>query len=161
MTPHLDLEQMLCFSLYAASHAMNRIYKPLLEPLGLTYPQYLVLVALWRQDGRSVKELGQALQLDSGTLTPLLKRLEQAGHVTRTRDPADERRVRVNLTGAGRALQADARSVPEQVAAATGCGHESLGRLTEELQDLRARLVGHAERAETQRRPEPELEAGA
>src|SRR3982750_1632739 len=93
----LKLDNQLCFAVYSASLAMTRLYKPLLEKLGLPYPQYLVLLVLWERDGRSVSELGERLSLDSGTLTPLLKRLEANGYLTRMRDAADERRVRITL----------------------------------------------------------------
>jgi DNA-binding MarR family transcriptional regulator len=108
---HLDSQ--LCFALYAASRAMIQAYQPLLSPLGLTYPQYLALLVLWEEDGASVKRLGERLQLDSGTLTPLLKRLEAAGLVSRVRDRVDERVVRIHLTAAGRALEAAASHIPE------------------------------------------------
>lgn len=107
-----QLEAQLCFALYAASRAMIQAYQPLLVPLGLTYPQYLVLLVLWEEDGASVKRLGERLQLDSGTLTPLLKRLEAAGLLSRVRDRADERVVRIHLTGAGRRLEAAASHIP-------------------------------------------------
>ncbi len=103
---------MLCFSLYTAMHAMQSAYRPLLEPLGLTYPQYLVMSALWGQDGISVGQIGQALHLDSNTLTPLIKRLETAGLITRTRSTADERQVLVTLTDAGRAMAQRAADIP-------------------------------------------------
>ena len=111
----LRLDLQLCFALYTASNLMTRIYRPLLQPLGLTYPQYLALMALWERAPQTVGELGRRLGLDSGTLTPLFKRLEAAGLVTRTRDPADERRVAIDLTPAGRALKKKAASVPEAV----------------------------------------------
>ncbi|HEX6362734.1 MAG TPA: MarR family transcriptional regulator, partial [Albitalea sp.] len=111
----LKLDHQLCYALYSASLAMTRIYKPLLAPLGLTYPQYLAMLALWERDALAVTELGQRVQLDSGTLTPLLKRLESAGLVQRLRDSVDERRVIVRLTPAGRALKARAAKVPPQV----------------------------------------------
>jgi len=117
----LRLDHQLCFALYSASLAMTKLYKPLLEPLGLTYPQYLAMLVLWERDGLTVSELGQRLQLDSGTLTPLLKRLEASGLVQRLRDTADERRVLLRLTAAGRALKARAAKVPPQVACAAGC----------------------------------------
>ena len=126
----LQLDRQLCFALYAASLAMTRLYKPLLEPLGLTYPQYLVMLVLWEGDGLAVSELGQRLQLDSGTLTPLLKRL-----------PADERRVRLQLTPAGRALKARARAVPQAVACAAGCELDEIAVLTSRLKDLRDQLL--------------------
>ncbi|WP_322112145.1 MarR family winged helix-turn-helix transcriptional regulator [Arboricoccus pini] len=148
-TKEIALEEMLCFSLYTAAHAMNRVYKPLLEKLGLTYPQYLVMRALWASEGQTVKALGQTLFLDSGTLTPLLKRLEAAGLVRRMRNPADERELRLELTEAGRALQDSARPVPARVAQAAGCGSTELARLTREIRDLRARLDTFADTAET------------
>ncbi len=137
----LQLDHQLCFALYSASLAMTKLYKPLLDPLGLTYPQYLVMLALWQDDGLSVSELGERLQLDSGTLTPLLKRLEAAGSVQRLRDAEDERRVRLQLTAAGRALKARARAVPEAVACASGCRLDELAALTARLQLLRDQVV--------------------
>src|SRR3954451_24599209 len=107
----LQLEDQLCFALYHASRALTRAYGPLLEPLGLTYPQYLVLLVLWERDGLAVKDIGERLKLDSGTLTPLLKRLEQQGLVARQRGEDDERVVRVHLTPAGRGLRTRARKV--------------------------------------------------
>src|SRR5438105_12628747 len=104
----LRLDNQLCFALYSASLAMTKLYKPLLDPLGLTYPQYLAMLVLWERDGITVSELGERLQLDSGTLTPLLKRLESQGLLARERDRADERRVLLQLTPAGRALKARA-----------------------------------------------------
>jgi DNA-binding MarR family transcriptional regulator len=104
----LKLDHQLCFALYASSLAMTKLYKPLLEPLGLTYPQYLVLLVLWEQDGVTVSQVGERLALDSGTLTPLLKRIEAAGLLQRLRDSADERRVLLQLTAAGRALKSRA-----------------------------------------------------
>ena len=111
---------MLCFALYSASHAMSRLYRPLLAPLGLTYPQYLVLMALWSGDGQSVGSLGEELALDSNTLTPLLKRMEAAGLLTRVRSQEDERVVTVSLTEKGRALEAEAGRVTACVFEATG-----------------------------------------
>lgn len=111
----LHLDQQICFPLYAAANAMVRLYRPLLDALGLTYPQYLAMLVLWEEDARSVGELGSLLHLDSGTLTPLLKRLETAGLVARQRDPADERRVVVTLTAAGRKLKTKAREVPNKL----------------------------------------------
>ncbi|MEY8876449.1 MAG: MarR family winged helix-turn-helix transcriptional regulator [Leptothrix sp. (in: b-proteobacteria)] len=136
----LRLDQQLCFALYAASLAMTKRYRPHLDALGLTYPQYLVLLALWERDRRSVGELGEQLALDSGTLTPLLKRLEAAGHLQRLRSPSDERRVEVHLTDAGRALKQPARALPPQIAAAAGCSLDELRSLTQQLQALRASL---------------------
>jgi DNA-binding MarR family transcriptional regulator len=107
------LERQLCFALYSAANLTTRLYRPLLEPLGITYPQYLAMMALWERAPRTVGELGQALGLDSGTVTPLLKRLQAGGLVTRTRDAADERRVLIDLTAEGRALRGRAASIPE------------------------------------------------
>jgi DNA-binding MarR family transcriptional regulator len=137
----LRLDNQLCFALYSSSLAMTRLYKPLLEPLGLTYPQYLALLVLWERDGLGVNELGERLFLDSGTLTPLLKRMEAAGWVTRERAADDERRVVVSLTAAGRALRQRARSVPTRLADATGCSAAELNTLTQRLQQLRDTLL--------------------
>ena len=136
----LDVEDMLCFAIYSANHAMNRFYQPLLKELGLTYPQYLVLTALWRRDDQTVGELGQILFLESNTLTPLIKRLEVLGHVARMRDPSDERQVRVALTPQGRALEADAACVPEKALKASGGDKAALGALRDQLNDLRRSL---------------------
>lgn len=114
----LKLDDHLCFSIYAAEHAFTRFYKPLLAPLGLTYPQYLVLVALWETDGLALGSIGARLGLDSGTLTPLVRRMETAGLVTRRRDATDERVVRVGLTAKGRRLEARAAGFPQRIAAA-------------------------------------------
>src|SRR5258707_13767824 len=108
----LSLGEFLCFAIYSASHAFNRVCKPLLDELGLTYPQYLAMVALWEEDDQTVGSLCEKLLLESSTLTPVLKRLEALGHVKRTRDPEDERQVRVRLTERGRALRAKARDIP-------------------------------------------------
>jgi DNA-binding MarR family transcriptional regulator len=140
----LELDRQLCFSLYSTSLAMTRVYKPHLDALGLTYPQYLVMLALWQHDGLAVGELGQRLCLDSGTLTPLLKRLEAAGLVQRRRSATDERRVEVSLTDEGRALRASARGVPASIAAATGCSLSELVELTRRLHGLRERLDSQA-----------------
>jgi DNA-binding MarR family transcriptional regulator len=136
----LRLDHQLCFALYSASLAMTKLYKPLLEPLGLTYPQYLVMLVLWQGDGLTVSQIGERLALDSGTLTPLLKRLESSGLLQRLRDAQDERRVLLQLTPAGRALKARARSVPQSIAAASGCELGELASLTARLQALRRNL---------------------
>ncbi|WP_246318741.1 MarR family winged helix-turn-helix transcriptional regulator [Peteryoungia desertarenae] len=141
---HLDdalmLDKQLCFALYSASHAFNRAYKPLLAPLGLTYPQYVVMMALWEEDDVQVKALGTRVGLDSGTLSPLLKRLEQMHYVSRRRDAADERQVFITLTADGQALKDRAREVFSQIGNRTGCDlaeiealRESLKRLTRQL----------------------------
>lgn len=116
----LKLEEQLCFALYNASRALIRAYSPLLDPLGLTYPQYLVMLVLWEVKESSVKALGERLALDSGTLTPLLKRLEQRGLVTRRRDTGDERVVKIALTPEGQKLHVQARHVPEELICRTG-----------------------------------------
>ena len=136
----LPLDSQLCFSLYAANMAVNRTYKPMLDRLGLTYPQYLVLLVLWEGDGLMVSELGERLSLDSGTLTPLLKRLETSGLVTRIRDVQDERRVHVTLTAAGRRLKARATGVPACLMAASQCSVSELVSLTQQVQALRDRI---------------------
>jgi DNA-binding MarR family transcriptional regulator len=136
----LQLDHQLCFALYSASLAMTKLYKPLLDPLGLTYPQYLVMLVLWEGDGLTVSQVGERLALDSGTLTPLLKRLEGAGLLQRLRDSADERRVLLRLTAAGRALKTQALAVPEAVACASGCALDELAALTARLQALRLQI---------------------
>ena len=137
----LLLDNQLCFALYSASLAMTKLYKPLLDELGLTYPQYLVMLVLWEGDGLMVSELGQRLSLDSGTLTPLLKRLESAGLVSRMRAAEDERRVHIHLTAAGRKLKARAAKVPGCVLAASQCSIPELLQLTEQIRTLRERLA--------------------
>ncbi|RZL48163.1 MAG: MarR family transcriptional regulator [Variovorax sp.] len=136
----LKLDNQLCFAVYSTSLAMTRLYKPLLDELGVTYPQYLVMLALWERDGATVSELGERLSLDSGTLTPLLKRLESSGFLTRLRDAADERRVRITLTPAGRTLRQRAINVPACMLAASDCSIDELVGLTRQLQGLRDRL---------------------
>lgn len=136
----LKLDDFLCFAVYSANHAFNRLYKPLLDALGLTYPQYLVMVTLWEQDDRTVGEIGEQLFLESNTLTPLLKRLESAGLVSRRRDPADERQVRLLLTPEGRALRDKALTVPGCVLEATALSAEEGRRLTGEIAALRQAL---------------------
>ena len=136
----LALDSQLCFSLYAASRAMTASYAPLLEPLGLTYPQWLVMLVLWEADHLPVKTLGERLQLDSGTLTPLLKNLERQGVVTRTRDEADARVVRIALTQAGRALKRRAASIPQKLACDIGLSLPAIAQLRDELLALTSRL---------------------
>jgi len=136
----LQLDNQLCFAVYSASLAMTKRYKPLLEILQLTYPQYLVMLVLWERDGLMVSELGERLFLDSGTLTPLLKRLEANGLVARIRDVGDERRVHINLTAAGRKLKARAASVPACLLAASQCSVDELLALTQQMQSLRDRV---------------------
>jgi DNA-binding MarR family transcriptional regulator len=136
----LRLDHQLCFALYATSLAMTKLYKPLLDPLGLTYPQYLVMLVLWQSDDITVSQLGEPLALDSGTLTPLLKRLESAGLLQRLRDTTDERRVLLRLTAAGDELKAGAVRVPQTVARASGCELGELSSLTARLHALRQQI---------------------
>ena len=136
----LRLEQQLCFAVYSAAHAFTRFYKPLLGQLGVTYPQYLVLLTLWEADGLSVSAIGDRLLLDSGTLTPVLKRLEAAGLVSRTRAKADERQVLVSLTEKGRGLKKVAEGFPAQILDASDCSAGELGALTKTLFGLRKSL---------------------
>ena len=136
----LRLDNQLCFAVYSTSLAMTKLYKPLLEKLHLTYPQYLVMLVLWESDGLMVSELGERLSLDSGTLTPLLKRLEANGLVARIRDVGDERRVHINLTPSGRRLKARAASVPACLLAASQCSLDELVSLTQQMQQLRDRI---------------------
>jgi MarR family transcriptional regulator, organic hydroperoxide resistance regulator len=143
----LVLDHQLCFALYASSLAMTKLYKPLLEPLGLTYPQYLVMLVLWERDGITVSDVGERLTLDSGTLTPLLKRLQTSGLLARTRDTEDERRVLVKLTAAGRALKSRAMKVPPQVACAAACPLDELAALTARLKQLRDDITEFSTRA--------------
>jgi len=136
----LRLDNQLCFALYSANLAMNKVYRRLLSELGLTYPQYLVMLVLWEGDGLTVSELGERLFLDSATLTPLLKRLQAAGLVSRERGVEDERQVLVRLTAEGRALRSKARAVPENVFCASGCKPEQLQAIRRDLEQLRANL---------------------
>jgi DNA-binding MarR family transcriptional regulator len=138
VTSALELKRQVCFSLYAATRAVTGFYRPLLEPLGLTYPQYLVLLVLWEHGESSVKELGDALMLDSGTLSPLLKRLEKIGYVNRRRAADDERSVLVALTPRGDELRAKAAAVPATLATASGLS-------TKDLAALRTTLVALTE----------------
>jgi DNA-binding MarR family transcriptional regulator len=136
----LKLENQLCFPFYAISRQLTKVYQPYLQPLGLTYPQYLVLLLLWEHQELTVKELGERLWLDSGTLTPLLKRLAQKQYLSRRRDPRDERSVLVGLLPAGRDLAAQARHIPEQLLAQAGLGLNELTALRTQLTQLLARL---------------------
>ena len=136
----LALDAQLCFALYATSLSLTKRYKPLLAPLGLTYPQYLVMLVLWEGDGITVSQLGDRLELDSGTLTPLLKRLEAAGLVQRLRDTADERRVLLQLSAKGRALRRRAAGVPLAIGTAVGCSASEAQRLASQLHRLRRQI---------------------
>jgi DNA-binding MarR family transcriptional regulator len=136
----LRLDNQICFAIYSTAHAFNRVYKPLLDRLGLTYPQYLVMLVLWERDGVPVKDIGGRLFLDSGTLTPLLKRLETAGLIKRTRSTEDERQVLIALTSQGQALREKARTVPQAILATSACSISELSALKNELVALRDRL---------------------
>ena len=138
------LDDFLCFAVYAAGHAFNRVYKPLLDELGLTYPQYLVMTALWGDDDLTVGALGGQLSLEYSTLTPLLKRLEALGMVSRRRDPLDERQVRVRLTARGKALQQKASGLPSCIQEASGLSEAELERLKEDIVRLRESLERYA-----------------
>ena len=138
----LHLDNQLCYALYSTSLAMTKMYKPLLDAIGLTYPQYLVMLVLWREDGLMVSEIGERLFLDSGTLTPLLKRLEATGLLTRLRDTEDERRVRVKLTTAGNRLRVKASEIPSCIVDITGCSLSELISLRQNIKKFRQRLIG-------------------
>lgn len=136
----LKLDEFVCFAIYSASHAINRVYKPVLDQLGLTYPQYLAMVLLWEKDGQTVGEIGERLRLESNTLTPLLKRLQAAGLLTRERDVEDERQVRIRLTAKGRELHAGAAAMRERLTSAARQDVEELMRLRGEVCALRDAL---------------------
>lgn len=136
----LSLDSQLCFAVYATAHAFGRAYRALLAGHDLTYPQYLVLLVLWEEEGLTVKEIGQRLFLDSGTLTPLLKRLEAAGHVRRARDRTDERQVSIFLTPGGRALRQRMECVPGLAGGLTGLDMDGRRALLDTLVQLRASL---------------------
>jgi DNA-binding MarR family transcriptional regulator len=136
------IDQMLCFAVYSAGHAFTRFYKPRLEALDLTYPQYLAFLVLWEKDDITVKALGERLFLDSGTITPLIKRLEARDLVSRHRDEEDERQVRIRLTAAGKALKGKALSIPLAAIEGTGQSLEAAEAMRRELVALRERLDG-------------------
>ena len=142
--PNLELDNQICFALYSTTHALTRAYRPILEALDLTYLQYIVMMVLWEQDGQTVKEIGRRLRLDSGTLTPLLKRLEAADLVRRQRASSDERQVNIYLTEKGKALYEKARGVPAQVLCASGQTVAQLMALKNDLVALRRNLEGNA-----------------
>lgn len=135
------ISDLLCFDLYSTSRQMTAAYRPVLEPHDLTYPQYLVLLALWEQDGQSVKELSRRLQLDYGTLSPLVKRLEAHGRVVRTRNPADERSTLVTLTPEGERLRSLAEEMWDHAADVLGMGEEDLATLRRLVGTVRDRLT--------------------
>ncbi|MFZ4832362.1 MarR family winged helix-turn-helix transcriptional regulator [Rouxiella sp. Mn2063] len=142
-TNALHLDQQMCFALYSANLALNKVYRKLLSQLDLTYPQYLVMLVLWQQDELIVSDIGEKLFLDSATLTPLLKRLETAGLLVRRRAQSDERQVVISLTEQGRALQENARSIPEAIACAAECSIEEVTAIKQQLQILRGKLHQH------------------
>ena len=136
----LSLDEQMCFALYSASHTMTKIYKPLLAPFGLTYPQYLVLLVLWQKDQMTVNALGERVFLDSGTLTPLLKRLEKLALITRKREAIDGREVIIALTLLGQSLRDDVEHIPAKVSCNTGCTLPEIKELNQQLIALRAHL---------------------
>ncbi|MEG3133572.1 MarR family transcriptional regulator [Rouxiella sp. T17] len=140
----LHLDQQMCFALYSANLALNKVYRKLLGQLNLTYPQYLVMLVLWQQDELMVSDIGEKLFLDSATLTPLLKRLEVSGLLVRRRAQIDERQVIISLTDAGRALQEKALGIPEAIACAAECSVEDMTAIKEQMQSLRRNLQHRA-----------------
>jgi len=142
MSAPYPLDHQLCFSLYSASMAISRAYKPMLDALGITYPQYLVLHALWEQDGRTIGEIADRLGLESSTITPLVKRLESAGLVTRARNPDDERQVLVSLTPRGHEIRDECGCLGEELLARSGMTGEQMGKLNRKVQALRDAVAG-------------------
>ncbi len=136
----LNLDEQMCFALYSASLAMTKIYKPLLAPFGLTYSQYLVLLVLWQKDSIPVNALGERVFLDSGTLTPLLKRLEKLAFITRKREALDGRQVIISLTPLGQSLRVNVSHIPSSVSCNTGCTLPEIKMLNQQLIALRAHL---------------------
>ncbi|WP_455874925.1 MarR family winged helix-turn-helix transcriptional regulator [Rhizobium yanglingense] len=134
------LEKQLCFAVYATAHAFTRAYKPILDKVGLTYPQYLVMLVLWEKAELPVKTIGEQLDLDLGTLSPLLKRLEQTGLIKRTRDARDERQVIVSLTPKGRSMKSEAATIMTAIGQAAGCTLEEMAEIRGSLQKLRGNL---------------------
>ncbi|SNT10688.1 MarR family winged helix-turn-helix transcriptional regulator [Sphingopyxis indica] len=141
-TDPLDLDRQVCFPLYAASNLLGRLYRPILSELGLTYPQYLVMLVLWKETPQTVGSLGHKLYLDSGTLTPLLKRMEQAGLISRVRDTGDERRVLIELTTAGREMREAAEKVPKTLADGLAIDESDVAELRDRVRALVAALHG-------------------
>ncbi|MEZ2132549.1 MULTISPECIES: MarR family winged helix-turn-helix transcriptional regulator [unclassified Sinorhizobium] len=135
------LERQLCFAVYSTAHAFTRAYKPILERVGLTYPQYLVMLVLWERNELPVKTIGEQLDLDSGTLSPLLKRLEQNGLIKRSRDARDERQVIVSLTPKGRAMKDETDTIMAAIGQAAGCSLEEVAALRDKLKELRSNLT--------------------
>ena len=141
--PVIPLDQQLCFSLYATTIAINRTYKPLLDGLGVTYPQYLVMSALWENDGQTISAIGERLALEPSTITPLVKRLEQAGFIARQRNPADERQVVVSLTPQGKALRAESGCLTETLLQRSGLTVEQIVDLNDRVRALNKALTDH------------------
>jgi DNA-binding MarR family transcriptional regulator len=138
------LERQLCFAVYSTAHAFTRAYKPILDKVGLTYPQYLVMLVLWEKAALPVKSIGEQLDLDSGTLSPLLKRLEQGGLIVRTRDPKDERQVIVSLTPEGDQMRSQVDTIMTSIGQSIGCTLEEMAAIREMLQGLRTNLTAPA-----------------
>ncbi|WP_184400835.1 MarR family winged helix-turn-helix transcriptional regulator [Rhizobium sp. BK650] len=134
------LEKQLCFAVYATAHAFTRAYKPILDKVGLTYPQYIVMLVLWEKAELPVKTIGEQLDLDSGTLSPLLKRLEQSGLIKRTRDSRDERQVIVSLTPKGQAMKGEVNTIMSSIGEAIGCTLEEMAAMRDMLTRLRGNL---------------------
>jgi DNA-binding MarR family transcriptional regulator len=145
-TKPLKLVEFLCFAVYSANHAFNRVYQPLLKGLELTYPQFIALILLWEEDDQRVGELGRKLYLQSNTLTPMLKRLEALGYIERSRESADERQVRIRLTAAGRKLRLRASDIVQSVREATGLGDTQVTGLKRDVEALRRSLESHHSR---------------
>jgi DNA-binding MarR family transcriptional regulator len=141
--PPLPLDEQLCYAIYSAGMAIQRVYKPLLDDLGLTYPQYLVLNVLWREDKQTVGGIADRLALESSTLTPLLKRLEAAGLLRRTRNPANERQVVVALTDRGRELRSRAGCLADALLSASGQSSAHLNQITHDVRELRNAIYAH------------------
>ena len=137
----VPLEQQICFSLYATSMAVTRMYKPMLDAMGITYPQYLVLAALGEEDGLTIGAIATRLFLESSTITPPVKRMEQAGLVMRQRNDEDERQVQVRLTAAGRKLLQQSKCLGEELLARSGMSAEQIGTLNKRIQSLRDALA--------------------
>ncbi|WP_039057557.1 MarR family transcriptional regulator [Enterobacter sp. Bisph1] len=133
----LALDNQFCFALYSTNLALHKLYRQLLAPMNLTYPQYLVMLVLWEQDDITVSEIGERLFLDSATLTPLLKRLESAGLIHRQRSRQDERQVVITLSASGRELQQQATTIPEAIRCAIACDNATLGDIKQQLEQLR------------------------
>ncbi len=145
--PQLRLDNQLCFLFHRISRELTAAYRPRLEALGLTYPQYLVMLVLWESDGKTVGQIGRRLGLDSATLSPLLRRLADAGLVVRERQPADERRVTVHLTPAGRALETRAAELPAELVGRVAADHAEYVELRERLEALLTRIAAQRDQA--------------